>query len=105
MQTDLREYAVELEGYDYPVPVSSFAFAGVQVIPEYGSTTGVIEIKRSMTGNPADAVSFSTAVTPNMTTRAIKDTIDIRDVAYLHIDNTTADSGKRCRVYIHLAEE
>lgn len=104
IQTNIEHRTLELDGGTQVVPVSSWAFAGVQVVPEdYSSTTGTIEIKKSISGNVADAVSFSSAISPNMTTRAIEDTIDIRDIAYLHI-TTTADSGKHATVYIHLSE-
>jgi len=103
---ETRTYPVELEGDSYQVPCRGYAFAAIQVIPDgYSSTTGVIELKRSLSDDPADAVSFSSAKTPNMTSKAILDTIDVRDVDYLYIHNTTADSGKRARVLIHLSEE
>ena len=101
---DLGQY--DLDGRVIAVPCSGFAFAGIQVIPiDYSATTGVIELKRSLTGNAADAVSFATSVTPNMTSKAISDAINVRDVAFVHVANTTADSGKTCRVVVHLSEE
>lgn len=104
VDTRIEEPIVALDGNSTTVAVSPWAFASVQVIPgNYGSTTGTIEIKKSLTGNPADAVSFASAVSPNMTSKAIIDSIDIRDIAFLHI-TTTADGTKFATVYIHLSE-
>jgi len=97
----LQPYRIELSGGSVAVPVGPHAYAAVQVIPEYGSTTGVIEIKKSLTGEESDAVSFSAAVTPNMTTKAISDDIDVREVDYLHIVNTTADAGEYATVWVY----
>ncbi len=103
IETDIRSFTIDLDGGSLTVPVSSWAWLAVQVIPEHASTTGTIEVKRSLTGNAADAVSFATAVTPNMTSKAIIDEIDIRDTGYLHI-TTTADGTKKATVWLHLSE-
>jgi hypothetical protein len=98
-------YEIELDGRSVEVPVARFSYAAVQVVPmNYSSTTGVIEIKKSLSGEAADAVSFSSSITPNMTTKAIVDDINVLDVAFLHIVNTTADAGKRARVIVFMSD-
>jgi len=107
MITEIFDISIyDLDSRIIAVPCSQYKYASVQVIPsDYSSTTGVIEIKKSLTSNSSDAVSFSTPITPNMTSKAITDDINIRDVPFIHVANTTADSGKSCRVVIHLSEE
>lgn len=98
----LESYRIELDGNAVAVPVGAYAYAAVQVVPiDYGSTSGVLEVKASLSGDPADMVSFASAVTPNMTSKAISDDIDVREVEYLHIDCTTSDSGKHAAVWVY----
>ena len=111
MNTDIRRVLIKMDGNIYGeggdpqhgIAVGPYAFAAIQVIPTDGGHTGTLELKRSISGNHADAVSFSTAVQPSLTTKAIVDAIDIRDVGFLHI-TTTSDSSKRAEVFIHLSE-
>lgn len=111
MAIDIRKIDIEMDGNTYGeggslstgIAVGTFWFAAVQVIPVDSGHTGTLELKKSITGNHADAVSFATAVQPSLTSKAIIEEIDIRDIGYLHI-TTTSDSSKRAEVYIHLSE-
>ena len=111
MAVDIRKIDIKMDGNTYGeggspqhgIAASTFAFAAVQVIPVDSGITGTIELKRSICGNHADAVSFASGVQPSGSTKAIIDEIDIRDIGFLHI-TTTSDGSKRAEVYIHLSE-
>lgn len=88
--------------------VTGYAFAGVQLIPRgYSTTTAVVEVKASLTGAREDRGSLSTAITPNMTSRAILTAQNVRDLAFLHPEVTTleASTGKRATLVVLLTEE
>lgn len=103
---EVLSYRVELNGgITGPVPVVHANYASFQIVPiDYGTTTGVIEIKASLTADTADAQSFGSAVTPNMTNKAITPDVDVRGVAYLFIHNTTADGTKAAHVHVYVTD-
>lgn len=92
-----------MDGGVHPVPVGPYAFAGVQAVAIDSGITGSIEIKKSISGNGAHAVSFGTAVQPNLSTFAIIDSIDVRDVGFLHIQ-TTDDGDRKVELHFHFSE-
>jgi hypothetical protein len=101
----LQTYDVDLEGGSFAIPCAGYAYASVQVLPvTYSTTTGVLEVKRGVCSNQERAESYSTAVTPNMTTKAISAGIELKDDSYIFIDNTTADSGESCQVVVYMTE-
>lgn len=100
----LQNIFTELKGDLLVVPTDGATYFTVQITPEdYGATSGVIEIRKSLSGDTADAVSFSPALQPNMTSRAIAGPVECFDVPFLHIDNTTADTGKHCTIHLYLS--
>ncbi len=87
------------------VPVGDVNWASVQIIPITTlATTSVIEIKKSISGDPNDAVSFVPGIFPDMNDRTITDSIDVRDLSFLHIVVTTTDAGEKAAVWVHTSD-
>jgi len=100
----LPPYVIELDGGITTIGVAEYNLLSVQVVPkDYATTTGTIELKYSLSGNASDAVAYTPAIKPNMTTREVVSGVDIRDYNYVHIV-TTADSGKHAEVHITLID-
>lgn len=100
----LPPYVIELDGGITTIGVAEYNLLSVQVVPkDYSTTTGTIELKYSLSGNASDAVAFSPAIKPNMTSREVVSGVDVRDYNYVHIA-TTADSGKHAEIHITLID-
>lgn len=84
--------------------IGPFTEAAIQVTNRLGVTwaSGVMTVKRSVTGRPEDAIDFSTPVT--ISAAGITQIADLEGAVYLHFVTTTLEAASgEVQIHIHLS--